>query len=72
MHRICSIEGCGKKHSGKGYCHKHYQNFLRSGNPLGEFNGNKKARYEIIGKGPRKGFICKVKDCNKKYWRKDC
>lgn len=22
--RICSIEGCGKKHKGKGFCHNHY------------------------------------------------
>lgn len=28
---ICSIEGCGKKHKGYGYCDKHYQRFKKHG-----------------------------------------
>lgn len=31
--RICSIEGCDRKHEGLGYCTKHYQRFKRSGSP---------------------------------------
>ena len=29
--RTCSVEGCENKHYGKGYCHKHYQQFRRHG-----------------------------------------
>jgi hypothetical protein len=25
--RLCSIDGCGRKHSAKGFCAKHYSNF---------------------------------------------
>ena len=32
--RICSVEGCGKEHSGKGYCGKHLMRFKRHGDPL--------------------------------------
>lgn len=29
--KICSIEGCGKKHRGLGYCDMHYQRFRANG-----------------------------------------
>lgn len=32
--KICSVEGCGRKHQAKQYCVSHYQRFLRTGNPL--------------------------------------
>ncbi len=32
--RICSVEGCDKPHSAKGYCGKHYRKWLRYGDPL--------------------------------------
>lgn len=32
--RYCSIEGCGGKHVGKGYCSPHYQSFKTHGDPL--------------------------------------
>ena len=32
--RICKIEGCGKKHYSKGYCSKHYQQYLKYGHIL--------------------------------------
>ncbi len=32
--RTCSIETCGRKHEGLGYCNRHYQQFLRFGDPL--------------------------------------
>ncbi len=31
--RICKIEGCGKKHYGLGYCEKHYDRFIKHGDP---------------------------------------
>ena len=56
--RICSVEGCDKKHFGKGYCNKHYINLKRHNNPLyvaPRYNHSKK---------------CSVIDCNRKYYGK--
>lgn len=30
----CSVEWCGEKHFGKGYCLRHYAQFRRTGQPL--------------------------------------
>lgn len=35
--RICSIDGCGKQHEGRGYCKEHYQQWYRYGDPLARF-----------------------------------
>lgn len=32
--RICSVEGCGKRHEGLGYCSAHWERFKRYGDPL--------------------------------------
>jgi len=32
--RICSVEGCGRKHMGLGFCKPHYRSFKRYGDPL--------------------------------------
>lgn len=32
--RICSIEGCEKKHAARGFCAKHYRGCRRYGDPL--------------------------------------
>lgn len=32
--RRCMIDGCNLPHKAKGYCSKHYANFLRTGDPL--------------------------------------
>ena len=39
--KICSVEGCGRKHKGRGYCEKHWQNWRNSGSPLGKRRGLK-------------------------------
>lgn len=33
--RLCSIEGCGKKHEGNGFCYGHGSRWKRHGYPLG-------------------------------------
>lgn len=30
----CSVEGCNNKYRCKGYCHTHYHNYLKYGNPI--------------------------------------
>ena len=30
----CKVEGCDNKHKAKGYCRKHYDKFLKYGDPL--------------------------------------
>ncbi len=32
--RACVVEGCGDKHKAHGYCMRHYERFLRYGDPL--------------------------------------
>lgn len=32
--RLCSIDGCGKKHFGKGWCNAHYSQWRTYGDPL--------------------------------------
>lgn len=53
--RMCSIDDCGAKHSARGWCRKHYQKWLRHGDPLG-------------GRAVRVG--CSVKNCEEKHGAK--
>lgn len=34
MDKECSVDGCKRKHSAKGYCKKHYERFRRHGDPM--------------------------------------
>ena len=36
----CSIDACEEKRFGKGFCHKHYNRWLRHGDPLCVINGS--------------------------------
>lgn len=60
--RYCKIEGCGRIHSAKGYCVKHYCNFKTCGHPLGKFKGGMS-----IGKTTRKFYYCKIKNCKNEH-----
>jgi hypothetical protein len=33
--RLCSVEGCGKPHTARGWCVAHYRRWQRNGEPLG-------------------------------------
>ena len=35
MKKSCSMLNCGRPHQAKGFCHKHYETYRRTGNPLG-------------------------------------
>jgi hypothetical protein len=32
--RMCSVDGCNKKHEARGYCREHYKRFMLHGDPL--------------------------------------
>ena len=40
MSKTCSVEGCNGKHRCKGYCNKHYQQYLKYGEVRKEFELN--------------------------------
>jgi hypothetical protein len=54
--RTCSVDGCTKKHEAKGYCDKHYQKYIKYGDPLG--------RHEYM----KYSLSCSVKNCDKPYY----
>lgn len=47
--RICSIDGCGKPHYGRGWCSAHYQRWRLHGGPA-EGNASRGATQEFIRK----------------------
>lgn len=50
--RTCSIEGCGGRVRGRGWCNKHLLRAQRHGDPLGG------------GSSPNPGATCSVEDCD--------
>lgn len=58
--KICSIEGCGNKHSAKGYCNKHHKRWKAHGDPLVRKNakpGESLVFLEKIVANPPKGCV---------------
>lgn len=45
--KLCSIEGCGKKHKGHGYCTSHWSNWRKTGSPFGK-RGYTKPRAVLV------------------------
>ena len=44
--RICTIEGCKRKHTSRGYCRVHYKHWWRYGDPLaGNFEQSESVRF---------------------------
>lgn len=42
--RVCSIEGCERRHLAKGYCGKHYQRMVAHGSPDAEVQARERGR----------------------------
>jgi len=55
---ICSIDDCGKKHYGNGWCNTHYTRWRRNGDPL----VNKKPKTPA----EERSKICSQDDCERK------
>lgn len=55
--KICSVEGCNKPYSAKGYCKMHYSRVLRNGDtePLVQLDHEE---------------TCSVEGCDKTYYAK--
>lgn len=56
--RKCTIKGCDKIHSARGFCHMHYQRFNRHGDP-------RFVHYNMTEKGTWKGVDCRAPECNR-------
>ena len=66
--RICSIESCGKKHFGKGFCESHYLRFRRNGDPV----AGRASPTSKLGRCSVEGCnnaILSQKMCSAHYWR---
>jgi hypothetical protein len=64
--KVCSVDGCNKKHEAKGYCKKHYNRFRRYGDPLIEpkiRHIDDSQRYKIIDNVKHKFCL----ECNEYY-----
>ena len=57
--RLCSVEGCERKHEAKGLCALHHKR-LRKGIPL-----------DTAIRQTNKGRICSVEGCGRKYFSND-
>ena len=53
--KLCSVEGCNRKHEAKGYCDKHYKQFKKHGRIIDD---------ELKPKN------CLVEGCNEKHYGK--
>lgn len=52
--KLCSIDGCGEKHTARGWCKRHYYIWKRNGDPL------------IVKWAPR-GPSCSIEGCRNKH-----
>lgn len=60
--RVCSVDGCDRKHLARGFCHPHLARWRRSGDP-GAAN--------ILTKVRRQGTVCAVDSCDRSRTHRD-
>lgn len=53
--RLCSVDGCNKKHFGNGYCSKHYYHIRKHG------------EIGLVNERSREHTVCTVDGCNEKH-----
>ena len=57
--RTCSIEGCERRHSARGWCHTHYVRWRRSGDPMQTMSGRAAPLTDQADRS------CSVSDCTR-------
>lgn len=68
MTGVCSIDGCGGKHYGKGWCNKHWNRWRKHGDPLREAKGTRLCSIEGCGRKHLRNGFCNMHDIrNKKF-----
>jgi hypothetical protein len=61
----CSIEDCPERRVSRGWCAKHYQRFLRLGDPLGPVRPYKRSSGPAL---PRPSRLCSVEACGRRHF----
>lgn len=57
VHSICTVENCGKKHVGKGFCNNHLKRFNRNGDPVAKVSRRKHKPGEKKFTLGRQGYV---------------
>lgn len=63
--RVCSTEGCGRKHYATGFCRPHYDRHLRGSRTDTPIK-------TVRNQAPKSIRICGVVDCSRKHYARDC
>lgn len=61
--RTCSIDGCERKHKGRGWCESHFRKFLRYGSPLGVSTLRGQPGESLAVRMERIGWTVKQNEC---------
>ena len=60
----CSVDGCGRPYSAKGYCKYHYEKFRKYGDPLASKPRGGRVLYGVRN-SRKKNPVCSIKGCEK-------
>jgi hypothetical protein len=68
-HHPCSIEGCSERRVSSDWCAKHYQRWLRLGDPLGPVRAYRGSSAPAL---PRSSRLCSVEGCDRRHVGRGC